>query len=113
MPSFSDRIESIDELRELIPPPAAPSVAKEVDRLDGHCRDVIARSPFLVVERCFLHCAKALRRSRLWEPETWVPRDELPSGARIFADHIALPGVDEAAAAAHLEEDYRSGLWPR
>jgi uncharacterized protein len=211
MPAFSDRIESIDELRELIPPPAAPSVAKEVDRLDGHCRDLIARSPFLVVascdaegrcdaspkggppgfvhvlddhrlavpdypgnrrldswtnviehggvellflvpglgetlrvrgracltrdaellaalddagrpprlalgvevERCFLHCAKALRRSRLWEPEAWAPRDELPSAARIFADHIALPGVDEAAAAAHLEEDYRSGLWPR
>jgi PPOX class probable FMN-dependent enzyme len=208
---FGERIESEAGLRELIPPPEPPAVHKAIDHLDAHCRDYIARSPFLVmassdadgrcdaspkggppgfvhvlddrrlaipdypgnrrldshtnilesggvellflipgmgetlrvrgracltrdpevlaalddagkppklaigveVERAFLQCAKSLRRSRLWDPESWPEREELPRGARIFADHIALPGITEAAAAAHLEQDYETHLWPR
>ena len=60
------------------------------------------------VECAFLHCAKALIRSRLWDPASW-PGD-LPSAARIFRDHAAAPG-DEAEMEERLAEAYRSRLW--
>jgi len=60
------------------------------------------------VERAFLHCGKALVRSRLWDPGSWP--EELPSAARIFRDHAALPAaereVEDLLAAA-----YRDRLW--
>lgn len=49
MAGFGHRLTTIDELRELILPPEAPAVHKEIDHLDGHCRDLIARSPFFVL----------------------------------------------------------------
>jgi PPOX class probable FMN-dependent enzyme len=60
------------------------------------------------VERAFLHCAKALIRSRLWDPGSWP--GELPSAARIFRDHAAAPG-GEAEMEERLAEAYRSRLW--
>ncbi len=60
------------------------------------------------VERVFLHCAKALIRSRLWDPGSWP--DELPSAARIFRDHAAL-GTDEAQVEELLATAYRDRLW--
>jgi PPOX class probable FMN-dependent enzyme len=48
---FGDLIETEGQLRELVPAPAASSapVRKQIDRLDEHCRDFIARSPFFVL----------------------------------------------------------------
>jgi hypothetical protein len=60
------------------------------------------------VEVAFLHCAKALIRSRLWDPGSWP--DELPSAARIFRDHAAN-GTDEAAMEDRLATAYRDRLW--
>ena len=45
------------------------------------------------VEACFLHCAKAFRRSRLWSPEGWPPPDALPSMACVLFDQIKPEGV--------------------
>ena len=64
------------------------------------------------VEVAFLQCGKSLKRSALWDPATWPARDAVPSAARIFADHIALPGITEAAAVEHLTHDYAHNLWP-
>jgi PPOX class probable FMN-dependent enzyme len=64
------------------------------------------------VEVAFLQCGKALKRSALWDPSTWPAREELPSAARTFVDHINLPGVTEEAAVHHLAEDYEKNLWP-
>jgi hypothetical protein len=44
-----DGIESEQELRALHAPPSDLVKKKCVDRLDGHCRDFIALSPFLVL----------------------------------------------------------------
>lgn len=62
------------------------------------------------VERAFLHCGKALIRSRLWDPATWPARAELPSAARIFRDHAALP-VPDTEVDELLAEAYRDRLW--
>ncbi len=49
--SFGKRVTSETELRELVPPPHedSPPVRKQIDHLDEHCRDFIARSPFFLL----------------------------------------------------------------
>src|SRR5205814_7712122 len=32
------------------------------------------------VDACFFHCAKAFKRSRLWQPETWPDRRKISFG---------------------------------
>jgi PPOX class probable FMN-dependent enzyme len=64
------------------------------------------------VEVAFLQCGKSLKRSALWDPQTWLAREEIPSVARALVDHIALPGVTEEACSRYLAEDYEKNLWP-
>ena len=56
----------------------------------------------VTVEEAFLHCAKALIRSDLWNPETRVERTSLPTLGEMLADQIE--GVTaEAADRTHAE----------
>jgi uncharacterized protein len=197
------RVTSLDQLREIYPPPKQRSLDKEIDHLDEHCRRFIGLSPFVVissasadghgceaspkggppgfvqvldahrllipdatgnrrldglqnmlqnphvgllfmvpgmretlrvrgrvsltrdpaildgletggrpallalivqVDLAYLHCAKCVIRSGLWDVDTWPERTELPSAAEILNDHIGLG--DLAASAAALEESY-------
>jgi uncharacterized protein len=59
------------------------------------------------VREAYIHCAKALIRSELWDPESWPAPEQLPSPATILADHR---GMDVAASAAALAEGYRTQL---
>lgn len=77
--------------------------------------DVPGRSADLAVgvevETAFLHCAKAFIRSKLWEPDSWPAREDLPSAAAILRDQVELESVSLEAIDADLEESYRSRLW--
>jgi uncharacterized protein len=44
-----DTIENSERLRETYGPPSERSLKKQLTRFDKHCRDFIARSPFLVI----------------------------------------------------------------
>ena len=44
-----DTIENTERLRETYGPPSERSLKKQLSRFDKHCRDFIARSPFLVI----------------------------------------------------------------
>jgi uncharacterized protein len=63
------------------------------------------------VKEVFIHCAKALRRSSLWEPEKWPDLSDMPTVACILADHYALPDMDVEAVEARLEESYHRTTW--
>jgi hypothetical protein len=66
------------------------------------------------IEEVFLHCAKALKRSRLWQSDYKQYRTQMPSIARIILDQTCEAGVDEkeaAAADSDVENDYRNGLY--
>ncbi|MDZ5474197.1 pyridoxamine 5'-phosphate oxidase family protein [Bacillus sp. 31A1R] len=63
------------------------------------------------VEECYLHCAKAFKRSKLWNPESWLEQEELPHPAKILADHVNLPGVDEKQISVVLEDSYKNRLY--
>jgi PPOX class probable FMN-dependent enzyme len=62
------------------------------------------------VEECFIHCAKALRRSGLWSPDSWATEAARPSAAEVIADQFQLD-IDPALIEAGLEADYQATLW--
>ena len=44
-----DTIEDVEQLRESYGAPSERALKKQLNRIDKHCRDFIARSPFLVI----------------------------------------------------------------
>lgn len=63
------------------------------------------------VEEVFLHCAKALRRSALWDPSTWPEKDARPSPGEIWKAQMKIEGVTGQQIEEGLEQDYTEGLW--
>jgi uncharacterized protein len=61
------------------------------------------------VREAFLHCAKALMRSRLWDQEARVERTALPTMGEMLKDQIGLDGEPESQQA--MLERYRSSLY--
>ena len=43
------RLESVEDLRDIYRPPGRGAVDKVIDRLDAHCIDFLAKSPFFVL----------------------------------------------------------------
>jgi uncharacterized protein len=95
---------------------------KETLRVNGTA--VIARDPALLkefmsndkaallctrvtIKECYFHCAKALIRSKLWQPEAW---NDAPSKDLAVKQWASSFGVAEAAIRDKLEEDYRCNL---
>lgn len=73
------------------------------------------KSPLLgigvTVEECFIHCAKAFKRSGLWKTESWPDKSDLPNVARMVASHVNLAGVTDETVAKALEESYTKRLY--
>ncbi len=63
----------------------------------------------IAVEQAFFHCAKALKRSRLWDPTQHVERTSFPSLGKIIADQTAQCSVEDAEA--RIEDGYRNRLY--
>ena len=59
----------------------------------------------VAVREVYLHCARSFRRARLWDPAARVPRDRLPSLAKMVLDMSAQtydPAID-----ARVEESMK------
>lgn len=69
----------------------------------------------VTVEEVFLHCAKAFRRSKLWDPSQHVDRKVMPSLARMILEQVEHNRcADEeflAEADESIEQDYRENLY--
>ncbi|AEL27802.1 pyridoxamine 5'-phosphate oxidase family protein [Cyclobacterium marinum] len=63
------------------------------------------------VEECFIHCAKAFLRSKLWEPEAWPDKEQLPLVAKVLADHINSSNFSKEEIQNVLEESYKKRLY--
>ena len=61
------------------------------------------------VQEAYLHCAKALMRSKLWDASTQVDRKTFPTLGRIIAEQTEAIAVDVAEKT--MEEAYRSRLY--
>lgn len=66
------------------------------------------------VTEAFMHCAKAFRRSQLWNPETFRDRGDMPSLSKIILDqtngapkdHEEMRRIDD-----DLEVEYRKSMY--
>lgn len=63
------------------------------------------------VEECFIHCAKAFIRSKLWKPDEWPETTALTKPAKMIAAHVKLDGVDESSVQSSLNESYSKRLY--
>lgn len=54
-------------------------------RMNGRLPTTVLR---IEVEEVFLHCAKALLRSRLWEPASWPAERPVPVMSDMIRDHV-------------------------
>nr|WP_319383075.1 pyridoxamine 5'-phosphate oxidase family protein [uncultured Roseibium sp.] len=79
---------------------------------------VKGRSPAIAIHvrvtSVFMHCAKAFRRSHLWDPTRFRDRGDMPSLMKIIMDQAAeTPASDEELTALDekLEESYQKTLY--
>lgn len=63
------------------------------------------------VQEVYLHCAKALRRSGLWEPARWPDRAGVPAAACMFRDHARVTDLTVEELEARLQDGYRTRLY--
>jgi hypothetical protein len=66
------------------------------------------------VEECFLHCAKAFKRSGLWERERWPDVAGLPSMAKMLWEQIDAKPTTHCSAEEYerdMEDRLRKGLY--
>ena len=61
------------------------------------------------VDEAMIHCAKAMMRAKLWEPETRIERKAFPRFGEMKADQIAGVAADEAEA--RIQDSYRNRLY--
>jgi uncharacterized protein len=96
----------------------------ETLRVNGHARitnDAALLAPLAVqgkpprsgllveIKEAYLHCGKALIRSKLWDPASRIERNRYPSLGKIIADQTG--GTDIAASERSIEEAYRDRLY--
>jgi uncharacterized protein len=63
------------------------------------------------VREAFLHCGKALKRSRLWSEDYKVARGTIPSLGRMIVEQVNPPGVTVEEAEKRVEESYRTRMY--
>lgn len=116
----------IDGLLNILSHPKVATIflipgVRETLRINGHATihdeeeildrcAIRGRRPFTVtriaVETAYLHCAKALLRSKLWEPESWSETRPVPTMSEMIGDHLGkeLPYESESAMVARYEK---------
>ena len=70
----------------------------------------------VTVDEAFLHCAKAIKRSKLWDASRHCERGELPSLAQMVMEQVAPPDDPPSkdaidAADEFVEDNYRNELY--
>jgi PPOX class probable FMN-dependent enzyme len=63
------------------------------------------------VEEAFIHCAKAFKRSGLWEAERWPDLSGLASPATMLHDQTRPPGATVADVERALQDSYTNRLY--
>lgn len=68
------------------------------------------------VEEAYIHCAKAFKRSKLWDPASLQDRSEMPSLAKMILDQVSpkdAPASEQDVAAGDelVEGDYQENLY--
>ena len=65
----------------------------------------------VIVEECFIHCAKAFMRSKAWESDSWLKKDALPSVSAILSDHLNSSEYTQESIRQVFQESYEKRLY--
>lgn len=105
IPGFDDTLRVNGQAR-LVTDPALLETMRVNDRIP-------TVAIVVTVREVFMHCAKAFRRSHLWDPTHHQDRSEMPSLIKIILDETTgAPGEAEMREIdAGLEEDYKRTLY--
>jgi len=87
IPGFDETLR-VNGTAALVREPAALAALA----VDGNAPKLAIR---VTVREVYLHCARSFRRAKLWDPAARVPRERLPSLARMVMDMAAM-NYDEA-----------------
>lgn len=74
--------------------------------------DELRRPTTAIVVRAgevFMHCAKAFRRGRVWDPTNWDDLADVPDGLDVLAAQ-GLVDTNDSATRDHLEQRYADDL---
>ncbi|UCZ53829.1 pyridoxamine 5'-phosphate oxidase family protein [Bacillus shivajii] len=65
----------------------------------------------VTVEQAYIHCAKAIKRSNLWEGDKWPTVEHLSSAGKMLKDHANMKDQSEYALNQQLIEGYSNRLY--
>ena len=103
IPGIADTVRVAGTARLSVDPELLATMA--VQGKEPKCAIVIS------VRQAYLHCAKALLRSKLRQPDYVQPRSTFPSISRMVGDQIGLSEEDKKTGEARTERAYKDGLW--
>jgi uncharacterized protein len=63
------------------------------------------------VQECYAHCAKAFIRSGLWNLDSWLAKETLPSVPQMLVAHSKIPNTTSEQVAKELQEGYKNRLY--
>lgn len=76
-----------------------------------HVDDRPARVVMIVdVRQVYMHCAKAFIRSKIWTPDAWSARSDMPTLGQILKEQASL-SASASECDALLDEAYKQTLW--
>lgn len=86
--------------RETLRVSGSAQIVRDRDVLAGLAAQgkVPALAIAVTVEEAFMHCAKCMIRSHLWQPESWPSLEGLPTLAEAMKDAAAMPFPVEVIA---------------
>ena len=103
LPGVNETVRVAGTARLSVDPELLASMA--VQGKEPKCAIVVS------VRQAYLHCAKALLRSRLWSGEYAQPKGTFPSISRMIGDQVGLSEEEKKEREAKTERAYRDGLW--
>jgi PPOX class probable FMN-dependent enzyme len=62
------------------------------------------------LDSIFFHCAKAIKRSKLWDPGTPIHRTEFPPFGQIVRDQ-RMPNADVAETEEKIQQEYKDRMY--
>ena len=103
IPGITETVRVAGTARLSVDPELLASMA--VQGKEPKCAIVIS------VRQAYLQCAKALLRSRLWQPDYVQSRSALPSIIDMLGDQIGFTKEEKKVAEERTELSYKDGLW--
>jgi uncharacterized protein len=62
------------------------------------------------INQVFIHCAKAFRRSELWNPDSWPALSDAPDACDMLVSQGLVTGIPVETLRTHFEADYAKEL---